>query len=68
MAFAISEDLVCSQGYRPTDVVILTPYLGQLKLIGQVLDKYMTAVVSERDQEQMPQKEDPDEMPQVQDV
>ena len=37
------------QGYEDGEVTILTPYVGQLRLLRQEVSKYMTAVVNDRD-------------------
>lgn len=41
------------QGYKAGDVTILTPYVGQLMLLRQEVRKYMSFVVSEKDEEQL---------------
>jgi hypothetical protein len=43
------------QGYQPGEIVILTPYVGQLKLIRQQLERFMTVVLSDRDLEELPE-------------
>lgn len=43
------------QGYRPGEVVILTPYVGQLLLIRRQLGRFMTVVLSDRDLEDLPE-------------
>jgi hypothetical protein len=50
------------QGYRSGDVVILTPYVGQLLLIRKRLEKYMTVVLSDRDLEDLPEEEGGDQV------
>lgn len=37
------------QGYKDGEVAILTPYVGQLRLIQREVACYMTAIVNDRD-------------------
>jgi hypothetical protein len=40
---------VMSQGYGDGEVTILTPYVGQLRLLRQEVGRYMTAAINDRD-------------------
>ena len=41
------------QGYKAGGVTILTPYVGQLMLLRQEAKKYMSFVVSDKDEEEL---------------
>lgn len=43
------------QGYKDGEVAILTPYVGQLRLIRREVEKFMTAAVNDRDAQDLAQ-------------
>jgi len=41
------------QGYKEGEITILTPYVGQLRLISQAVAKYMDVLIGDSDNEQL---------------
>jgi hypothetical protein len=55
MTRALVNHLVAQSRYRPEDIAVLTPYLGQLHLLRQELGKSYAIVLNERDQTDLDQ-------------
>ena len=49
MSTALVRHLIAQGAYEPTDIAILTPYLGQLQKLRQALGKENAIVLSDRD-------------------
>ncbi|RAK85590.1 hypothetical protein BO79DRAFT_272852 [Aspergillus costaricaensis CBS 115574] len=49
---------LCQQGkYGPGEIAVLTPYVGQLRMLRNVLEKQMTLIISETDSEVLDETE-----------
>ena len=53
MVSATVAHLVNQGAYRPEDIVVLTPYLGQLRKLRQELSRSLAVVISDRDADQL---------------
>jgi hypothetical protein len=61
MVFALVRHLVRQGVYRPADVAVITPYLGQLRKLRRSLSSFAEVIINDRDIDEMALNSDDDD-------